>query len=126
MSLSVEVLKDGFGQEIVEGHLCIVHKDRFGGFMIGYIAETRKKVKVVYMGRVWNGKAQGWREEPVEAWFDVGEVLMFNEENLFALMNAELLHSMATLREECRPIAEKITQRKEAKRLREAKKKSEE
>lgn len=118
MSLVIEVLKDSFGQEIIEGHLCIVHKDRHGGYMIGYIAETRKKVKVVYMGRVWNGKAQEWKEQPVEAWFDVGEVLMFNEENLFALMNAELLHSMATLREECRPIAEKIAQRKEAKRKR--------
>lgn len=113
MTLSVEIQKDDFGQDIIEGKLCITHCDRHTGFGIGYILETRKKIKVAKLEKHWQTKVDVINEY----WYDRGEVLMFNEDNIFNIMDGELLHQMATLRAATAEHAAKILAKKEKKRV---------
>jgi hypothetical protein len=111
LTISTKILKDSFGQKIIEGNLCIYKTDNCS-FDIAYIHETRKMIKISYCSG----------NKVCERWVRQYEVLMFDADNLFVLMNAELLHKMATLREHVASSAQIILEKKEAKRSRVAKK----
>lgn len=126
-SVQLNEYKDIFRQDIKEGTCCLYNKDKHQmGF--GVVVEVRKKVKIAqcYYETKYDPVSRRYVSTGQLAvgyqWVESTAVSVVQEDWLYAMLDAQTLLKMATIKQEVNQEVERVIAAKERKRVRDAKK----